>query len=203
MTNETSGLAAQSGLATTDAESGHRNNEMVTAVIRHNVLAGMASRYEQWLKKIIPVAAAFPGHLGVNILRPAAGTNSYVITLRFASMRTAQNWFNSSERARLMQEVQPLLASEENVQTITGIEFWFDAPGQRRAPAWKQFLLTLSVILPLTMIVPWALGQLTPSVPLLGQYLVSHVLVAAAIVALMTYVVMPRLTRLVAGWLYR
>jgi len=203
MLNEISGLAAQTGPTATDTGLNHPGNDRVTAVIRHNVQPGMAALYEQWLKTIIPVAAAFPGHLGVNILRPPAGTDSYVVTLHFASMRTAQSWFNSGERTHLMQEVLPLLASKENVETNTGIEFWFDAPGQRRAPPYKQFLLTLSVILPLTMIVPWALGQLTPWMPLLGQYLVSHVLVAAVIVALMTYVIMPRLTRLAAGWLYR
>ena len=201
--NETGKPAAQSGLTTVNAAAKRPGSDRVTAVIHHDVQPGMAARYEQWLKKIIPVAAAFPGHLGVSILRPAAGTGSYVVTLRFDAMRAAQHWFDSGERARLMEEVQPLLADEENVETRTGIEFWFDAPEQRRAPAWKQFMLTLSVILPLTMIVPWVLSLLVPFAPLLGRYLVSHVLVAALIVALMTYVIMPRLTRLAAGWLYR
>lgn len=36
----------------------------VTLVITHTLLPGQAGRYEQWLGKIMPIAAEFPGHLG-------------------------------------------------------------------------------------------------------------------------------------------
>lgn len=42
----------------------------VTAVIAHSVKPGREAGYEQWLRGIMPVAKAFPGHIGVNILRP-------------------------------------------------------------------------------------------------------------------------------------
>ncbi len=35
-------------------------NSHVTLVITHTLLAGQAARYEQWLGKIMPVAAEFP-----------------------------------------------------------------------------------------------------------------------------------------------
>ena len=39
-------------------------NKHVTLVISHTLLPEQAQRYEQWLGKIMPVAAEFPGHQG-------------------------------------------------------------------------------------------------------------------------------------------
>jgi len=47
---------------------------------------------------------------------------------------------------------------------------------------------------------------LTPlfrAAPVLGMPGVTHFVVAGIVVALMTYVIMPRYTRLMAAWLYR
>ena len=179
--------------------------DMVTAVIGHEVKPDAGPRYEQWLARIIPVAARFPGHRGVNVIRPAAGTHSYTVTIHFDTLDHAQDWFRSDARRQLVEEVEPLLARAEMLDTVTGLEFWFmpQSAAQNRARPYKQFLLTLSVIYPLTLIVPWALRPLLGALPALQHVLIDHLIVAALIVGLMTYVVMPRYTRLLAGWLYR
>jgi uncharacterized protein len=91
------------------------------------------------------------------------------------------------------------------VEIKTGLEFWFTppTPTQRHPPPYKQFLLTLSAIFPLSVLVPWALRPLLQVVPVLGLPVVRSAVVASVIVGLMTYVIMPHYTRLVAGWLYR
>jgi antibiotic biosynthesis monooxygenase (ABM) superfamily enzyme len=177
--------------------------DMVTAVIQHEVKPGAGPQYEQWLKRIIPFAARFPGHRGVNVMRPPAGANSYTVTIRFDTLEHAEDWFGSDVRRQLVEEVEPLLERAEEVDTVTGLEFWFMPPaGQKHPKPYKQFLLALSVIYPLTLIVPWALRPLLERVPVLQYRLIDHLIVAAIIVGLMTYVVMPRYTRLVAKWLY-
>jgi antibiotic biosynthesis monooxygenase (ABM) superfamily enzyme len=87
----------------------------------------------------------------------------------------------------------------------SGLEFWFTppTPGQNHPPPYKQFLLTLSVIFPLTVLLPWALRPLVHVAPVLGLRVVSNLVISAVIVGLATYVIMPHYTRLVAGWLYR
>lgn len=47
----------------------------VTLVISHLLDPQHSQRYEEWLGKIMPIAAEFPGHLGANVIRPAAGQN--------------------------------------------------------------------------------------------------------------------------------
>ena len=60
----------------------------------------------------------------------------------------------------------------------------------------------LPVIWPLTIVVPWLLAPVFASVPWLGAVGVRQGVVAALVVALVVYVVMPRYVRLIAGWLY-
>ena len=180
--------------------------DMVSTVIEHAVRSGSQPAYEQWLKRIIPVAARFPGHRGVVVIRPDSSSNTYTIAIRFDRLECAETWFRSDERRQLVAEVEPLLDRSEKVETVTGLEFWFSPPPSalpRRAKPYKQFLLTLSVIYPLTLIVPWAMHPLFDRLPLPWPGLVDHLIVVAIVVALMTYVVMPRYTRMMAKWLYR
>ncbi|KQW62122.1 antibiotic biosynthesis monooxygenase [Variovorax sp. Root411] len=178
--------------------------ETVTAVIQQTVKRERVADYEQWLKKVVPIASRFPGHRGVNVIHPAAGSLQYTITIRFDSLAHAQDWFASGARRQLVEEVAPFLDADEKVETRSGLEFWFHPPaGQPPAKRYKQFLLTLSVIYPLTMLVPAALHRLLAPVPVLSSYGVEHLIASAAIVALMVYVIMPRYTRLMARWLYR
>ena len=178
--------------------------ETVTAVIQQTVRRESVAAYEQWLKKVVPIAARFPGHRGVNVIHPAAGGLQYTITIRFDSLAHAQDWFASGARKQLVDEVAPLLDADEQVETRSGLEFWFHpAPGQPPAKRYKQFLLTLSVIYPLTMLVPAVVHRVLAPVPVLSGYWLEHLVASAAIVGLMVYLVMPRYTRLMARWLYK
>ncbi len=177
------------------------DNAIVTMVIQHHVVAGAAARYEAWLGEIIPVAQGFAGHLGVNILRPGAGADTYTVVLRFDTHEHLRDWIESDARRGLVARAQPLLAGGEQVEIKTGLEYWFTPPGseQKKAPPFKQFLVTLSAIFPLTVLVPWLLKPLLQALPL---PLIGDFVVAVSIVFLMTYVIMPRYTKLVSRWLF-
>jgi uncharacterized protein len=177
--------------------------DMVASVIQHQVRAGAEAQYEAWLRKITPVAEGFPGHRGVEWTRPPEGTHTYTVTLRFDTQEHAQGWLRSDVRRQLIAEVEPLLERGEKVAIKTGLEFWFTPPaGQKHAKPYKQFLITLSVVFPLTLVVPWALRPLFQVAPVVGLPVISNFVIAAIIVGLMTYVIMPHYTRLVAAWLY-
>jgi uncharacterized protein len=178
--------------------------DVVTSVIQHRVHVGAQAPYETWLQEITPAAQRFPGHQGVNIIRPSAGADVYTIVLHFDTLEHLQGWLGSETRQRLMAEIEPLFASDECVEIKTGLEFWFTPPTpvQKHPPSYKQFLLTLSVIFPLTALIPWALQPLFQVAPVFGLPVVSNFVIAVIIVGLATYVIMPRYTRLMARWLY-
>lgn len=175
----------------------------VTTIIRQQPRPDAVNRYEAWLREVIPVAQGFTGHRGVNVIRPHGVTEPYTIVLHFDNVPNLRRWLDSNTRLRLVEKIRPYLADSEAVDIKTGLEFWFTPAGGKVARPYKQFLLTLSAIFPLTLIVPFVLrpvlGLLSGlPIPLLGSFLVT-----ACIVGLMVYVVMPHYTRLVQRWLFK
>lgn len=200
--------AVSTPLATTDQRVS-ASADSVSFVVRHRVRAGAHTAYEAWLVETMRVAAAFPGHQGVQVVRPAAGGVDYTIIVNFATHDDATRWHRSAERARLIEAVQPHLEVAEQVSVGAGIDYWFQPEPARageppmKPPAWKQWLITTSVIWPLTMVVPWAFGPVFKALPALGAYGVAHGILAAVIVAIVVWLIMPRYTRLVHDWLFR
>jgi len=206
--SEQTGQPTEQGARPTSARSGPEGMpppDVVTAVIEHDARAGAEADYEAWLQHITACAQRFPGHVGVNIIRPLAGSRRCTIVVRFDTLEHLQEWLGSETRRQLIAQVGPLLERGDRVDIKTGLEFWFTppTPAQRHPAAHKQFLLTLSVIFPLTLVVPRVLRPLFQAVPVFGLPVVSNLVISAVIVGLITYVIMPRYTRLVAGWLYR
>lgn len=174
----------------------------VTAVITHLVKPGREKGYEEWMRGIIPVAKTFEGHLGVNVLRPQKGIHSeYIIVLHFDHHQHLQAWLDSEVRREWIERVKPLIQAPEDVQILTGLETWFVLPRRsQKAPpkrykmallTWLAVFLTLSVVArvlrPLLTLLPGVLAQL---------------ITIGAVVWILTYVLMPQLTRLFYKWLY-
>jgi uncharacterized protein len=176
----------------------------VTTVIQQRPKPDAVGRYEDWLKEIIPVAQQFAGHRGVNVIRAHGGSDAYTIVLHFDAIDNLQRWLSSDIRKRLMEKIQPFMRADENIEIKTGFEFWFTpTAGGKHAKPYKQFLVTLSAIFPLTVIIPWLLQPVFTWLPVLALPIISQFLVGVIIVGLMTWAVMPYYTRLISRWLYR
>ena len=174
----------------------------VTAVITHLVKPGREKGYEEWMRGIIPVAKTFKGHLGVNILRPQKGVHpEYIIVLHFDHHENLQAWLKSDVRREWIERAQPLIQESEDIQVLTGLETWFELP--RRPPKsppkrYKMALLTwLAVFLTLAT-VRYLLSPLLVPVP----ELLAQVITIGIVVWILTYILMPQLTRLFYKWLY-
>lgn len=174
----------------------------VTFVVQHWVRRDAFPRYEEWLRGVVEVASAYPGYQGVDIIRPVPGDNKYSTVVRFVTFADAERWCKSADRPRLLAAITDILERDDEARIETGIDFWFTPQGQPQALRWKQWLVTTSVIWPLTIVVPWLLAPVFAAVPWLGTGGVRQGVVAALVVALVVYVVMPRYVRLIAGWLY-
>jgi uncharacterized protein len=114
-----------------------------------------------------------------------------------------RKWLGSKTRMQLVEKIRPHLRTSEAIDVKTGFEFWFTPPpAGMPAKPYKQLLVTLSAIFPLTIIVPWALQPVSSWVPFAVPG-IRHLAIAAVIVVLMVYVIMPRNTRAVSHWLFR
>ena len=190
---------AQMSAAATPAETG------ATVVITHRVRDGSHAAYERWLDEIAPVCRASPGFLDWHLVRPVPGvTDTFTVVIRFSTAAQLAGWMESPARARLIQQVRPLLVTGDDFYVSSGLDFWFAPAGARSTVPvrWKQYLVTWSAIFPLALGVPLLVRPLLRALGAPEHLLLTTLVVTGIVVFLMVYVVMPRYTRLVKRWLF-
>ena len=176
-------------------------NEPVTIVVRRRVKPGAGTAYEDWLGRLTNDAKSLGGYLGAEFHRPAPGSPEYVSVFRFATLADLARFENSAIRQKYLAEVAPLVEAEAVWEKMTGLEFWFQPPkGAKIAQPspHRMALLLTAVVFALVLAINLALGPLMEGWPLALRLLATVTLQ----VALMTYVIMPRLTRVLAKWIY-
>jgi hypothetical protein len=177
-----------------------RTAEPVTVTVARRVAPGREREFEDWYDGIIAAAGRFPGFLGAGVLRPHTAGADWHVVYRFAGPAELQRWETSTERAAWLRRADDLV-QETGVERVSGLETWFSLPG-RTAPApprWKMFLVTLAAIVPLVLVMNLTLLPLLTGWPLLARTMVF----SGTLTALMTWAVMPRVTRLFRRFLYR
>jgi antibiotic biosynthesis monooxygenase (ABM) superfamily enzyme len=178
-------------------------DEVVTLVVKHRIKQGQEVHYEAWLRRTVSIAAAYPGHLGVDVIRgTSAGLHLFTCVLRYRSLDALQSWLDSPQRRQLVAEAAPMLADGDVTQIERHHEFWFVPPTDTPPPPrWKQAVLTFCVICPLTLLIPLLWQPVFKLHALLGNYVISTALVTVTIVLLVVYLLMPFASRLAAPWL--
>ncbi len=179
-----------------------RGSEGVTVVVTRRVKAGRETDYEAWLARLLEKVATMPGYLGVSVRRPAdGGPREYTSVYRFADVDSLRAFEDSTERREALGEVGDYVESDATWRKLTGLELWFTAPPGTVTPEPSRFRMTLVMIVVVYAFV-LVLGPLVALV-MPGARFELRLFVAIAIeVTLMTYVLMPRLTRWLARWIY-
>ncbi|MCG2634682.1 MAG: antibiotic biosynthesis monooxygenase [Gammaproteobacteria bacterium] len=174
----------------------------VTISTARRIRPGMEAAYEAWVRQIIAAATRFPGHLGVDVLRPAPGSGGeYVLLTRFDSYRNQIAWEHSGERAELLEQLSEMTDGETKVSKVSGLEFWFalpEVPAQAKPNRHKMALLLCGVVFLLVLAINLSAGEQLARLPLA----VRAAVLSIAQVLLLTYIVMPRITALLKSWLY-
>jgi antibiotic biosynthesis monooxygenase (ABM) superfamily enzyme len=174
----------------------------VTVDVLQRVKPGCEAAFEQVLTDLIAAAQSFKGHLGVNVFFSSSRTNSeYRIVFKFDHISHLKQWEISPIRQQLIKRASQLTVDAGQTSVLTGLETWFTLspqPGLLPPPRYKMFVMTWATIFILInlmnrLVIPYL--QFLP--PLLATLIVTGFMVF-----LITYIVMPRLTKLFAGWLY-
>jgi uncharacterized protein len=173
----------------------------VTVDVLQQVKPGCEDEFEQVLSDLLIAAEAFDGHLGANIFRPTDRNNpEYRIVFKFDHLSNLSRWENYPIRHRLLERTKRLTI-DSKYQRLTGLETWFTLPMQGAIvppPRYKMLMVTFLAIFPLINLLNLVLQPLlTPLPSLLRGFIVTLVMLS-----LTTYVVMPRMTKLLARWLY-
>jgi antibiotic biosynthesis monooxygenase (ABM) superfamily enzyme len=166
------------------------------------VKPGRVEEFERALREFVQRSLTLPGQLGVHVTRPAPGSGArdYGIVRKFAD-REALAAFHASDLFRDWTRLaRELTEGEASVEELAGLESWFTIPGAplRSLPRWKMALVTLLGVYPTSLLLGTTIGPWTRD----WHPLAGALVFAAAMVALLTWVVMPLLSRLLRGWLH-
>ena len=167
--------------------------------ITRRVRPGCETEFQQALREFFQNSFAHGGVWGASMLTPPPGsdTREYGILRTFANEQERDFFYESpmfkawDERAKALTEGEPVY------RQLHGLEAWFRSP-HHSPPRWKMALATFLGVFPVAMILNLTLGSAIRSWP----FLLSNAVFNACMVALLTWVVMPLVTRALQGWLH-
>jgi antibiotic biosynthesis monooxygenase (ABM) superfamily enzyme len=178
----------------------------VTVSVTRHVDPEHADQILAWIQAGFTLAERFPGFLGSGWVRPSTRSDEWHMLYRFDSAESLAGWEASSQRRWWLDSAQGLVG-ESRKERRTGIEGWFDEPRAddvedlrpmpAAPPRWKQAVMIWFAFFPLSLLMSWALARVVPGLPLVARVLASTVLMTP----IMTYVVLPQLTRRLEWWL--
>ena len=174
----------------------------VTAIVTRRIKPGCESRFEAWLEEVSAASTTFPGHQGATVVRPSDPAHpEYLIVFRFDTQAHMDVWRRSPVRRALFERSAALAEEPPQERTLGGFETWFALPGGQvvRPPTrWKTWALSSAAIYPLITAITLGAGPLLGPLPLPMRFLITVPILGA----LMTWFVMPVLTRALSRWLY-
>jgi uncharacterized protein len=176
-----------------------RGDGPIHVVITRRVRPGCEAQYQEALRKFFQSSFAHEGVLGASMIAPPPGSGSreFGILRTFASARDRDAFYASPLFQEWNKTVAPFAEDDWTARQLHGMEAWFRSP--QSAPArWKMALLTWAAVWPASVLVRAllqpVLGTTLPAVLFAG-------LVAAGVVGLLTWAVMPLYVKVAHRWL--
>ncbi|MBQ1047958.1 antibiotic biosynthesis monooxygenase [Micromonospora sp. C51] len=184
--------------------------EPVTVAVARRADPARTDEMVAWMRAGTALAEAFPGFLGAGWVRRAPGSGDWHMLYRFADPDTLRRWEESPQRHWWLTSAQGIV-EHTHVERRTGIEGWFDPPRAAAIepldaeptvppspPRWKQAVTIWLAFFPLSLTATLLTGQLLPGLPTAARVLVMTL----TLTPLMTYLVLPRITRALHWWLH-
>jgi hypothetical protein len=173
----------------------------VTIIVRRRPKPGHEKEFEEVIAGISRAAMAFEGHLGVNIFRPTKSTNYYRIVFKFNSRRNFIDWETSPERQEWLNRFADVDYGDPQLEVLSGLETWFttwDEESIVPPPRYKMMIIVWLAVFPLSILLHLILKPI-----LIESHIVVQVaVISMIIVILMTYIVMPLMSKLFHSWLH-
>jgi antibiotic biosynthesis monooxygenase (ABM) superfamily enzyme len=188
------------------------HSKPVTVIVKRIAKKDKTKEFEEWLSGISKEVSRQEGSMGIDIIRPTDNESKpeYVIIFRFNNYDNLTKWEKSSIRNEWLQKGRELVEADPDVQKLTGLEFWFTPYFKQKSspliplsppPRYKMAIVTIPVISILLLTLVPQIHVLTEM--LLIPYPIRLVIALMITVLLMTYLIMPLLTKLLRPWLFK
>ena len=174
-------------------------NEPIHVAITRRIKPGCEQEFQTAVKEFFATSLARTGVLGAAMLVPPPGSGSteYGIIRAFANSAERDAFYVSPLYLEWKKRVAPISEGESEIRDLHGLEAFFRTNGADLPPRWKMAIATYLGVLPVVMLLALTLGQLLHS----WNFILNNVVFNACVVVLLTWVVMPLITRALHGWL--
>lgn len=192
--------------------------EPITVAIERSIDPDRVIEATSWMQAGTDMAATFPGFLGSGWVRAGEDSDLWYMLYRFRDMATLEAWERSPQRTWWLDSGRPF-AREVRVERRTGIEGWFDAgvatlletrtvgtapitqPIPVAPPRWKQTITIWLGFFPVNLLATFLLSFWEPFGEL--PMVVRVFCMTAMLTPIMTYLMLPTVTRLLQPWLQK
>jgi antibiotic biosynthesis monooxygenase (ABM) superfamily enzyme len=192
------------------------NQKPVTVIVKRIAKKDKFKEFEEWLLGVSKEISRQEGMMGIDIIRPTPTTTTnskskseYVVIFRFNSYENLEKWEKSPIRNEWLQKGRKLAEADPNVQKMTGLEFWFtpyfkdESPPLiplQPPPRYKMVIVTVPVI---SILLLTFVPQIHFLTEMLSIPFPVRLVIALTITVLLTYVIMPLLTKSLKSWLFK
>lgn len=177
------------------------DQESVTAVVTRRIVPGRKPEYISWVHQVEKIVAQFPGYQDTAYKVKGERGECHVV-FRFDTVEHLRNWELSAERQKWIEKLEDegLVEGGERIERLTGLEFLF--ANQLHPKANKMALVLIVIIFTMMLMLEPVVSFLFGMLPGTPNWLILLFRITVQVV-LMTYVVMPPVTRCLASWLAR
>lgn len=168
----------------------------VHVAITRKVLPGKEEEFKDALRQFLGESFSHGGVHGAAMITALPGSEDREIgILRTFRDETERDAFYNSAVFKKWEEYASTVTEEPVYRQLNGLEAWFRSP--LPPPRWKMALVTLCGVFPTSIFLSLTVGPFIKDFPLFVRLFI----IATAMVALLTWIVMPFLSRLMKHWL--
>lgn len=172
----------------------------VTVVATRSARPGREQEFAASLERLRELLTCQPGYQGTAIMAPVAPSREALVVYRFSDPESLRAWHDSSARKSMIVASADVTEAAPHERSVSAVDGWFASTDGRvvRPPArWKTWLISSAAIWVLLTLITVTAGPLLGPLPAPARFAVVVPVLSAA----MTWLVMPRVTRMLSGWL--
>lgn len=164
--------------------------------ITRKILPGKEEEFKEALRQFLGDSFAHGGVHGASMITALPGIESREIgILRTFKDKAERDAFYDSVAFKTWEAYASTVTEEPVYRELNGLEAWFRSP--MPPPRWKMAVATLCGVFPTSMLLSLTVGPLVNDLPMMVRLFIM----ATLMVVLLTWVVMPVLTKLMKPWL--
>lgn len=172
----------------------------VTAVMTQRVRPGDWEAFRRAHSQITLVMRDFDGFLSCELVEPVPGIqDDHVVVFAFDSRANLDRWLEAPERREVLDLIEPLIEGERTLNVVGGFAGWFSTGDEREPSRWKQAVAVLIALFPTTLALGAFQRAFFPDAAWVPALFVSNVIG----IVILTWALMPLVTRLLRSWLER